>query len=105
MLWFNGATNAEDGQPPATPSDIATIAPGLQAGPNGYVIWEGNQINGLFPGDRGFHTQIRGTGASQPVSSKFPPTSPPLCLQAHTRLDISCLEKSTIEQLTCSWHS
>jgi len=88
MCWFASTAVAESG---AVPSiwDLDILTPGLQAGPSGFVTWEGNQINGEFPGHLGFTTQIQGTAASQPnntlVGQAFhnppfavaPPGSPP----------------------------
>jgi hypothetical protein len=68
MCWFASAPVAEDGAAPG-PNNIATLAPGPQASPSGFVTWEGNQLVGSFSGHLGFSVQIQGTGASQPINT------------------------------------
>lgn len=83
MCWFNGAPAAEDNQAPVNPGDIAVVAPGSLANANGYIIWEGQQITGLFGEHLGFEVQIQGNAAAQPINTLVgqgyhsPPFAPP----------------------------
>lgn len=71
MCWFNGAPSAEDNQAPTNSGDVAVIAPGPNsiANASGYIVWEGQDITGLFGNHLTFEARIGGNAAAQPVST------------------------------------
>lgn len=79
MCFFSNVPTAEDGEAPA---DIAPVGPAA-TGDNGFVTWEGQQINGNFLNHLSFTTQIQGHAASEPPNTQVgtgyhsPPFAPP----------------------------